>query len=154
MISEPQGTSIPLNIFSNHNTVYAIAGGTGITPVRSLIHSLDKKIQVFYGVKTIDDFIYKNEIENWYIKKTVESNLNTTDSKIKLGYVTSLLTQEILNLLGIYFICGPKNMIDSAIQKLREIGIPEDNIYVSIEKIVDGTVIGPVLPLNAINYQN
>ena len=68
--------------------------------------------------------------------------------------MTSLLTKEILNLLGIYFICGPKNMIDSAIQKLREIGIPEDNIYVSIEKIVDGTVIGPVLPLNAINYQN
>ena len=151
LISEPLGTSIPLNLFSN-NEIYAIAGGTGITPIRSLIHSIDKQVNVFYGVRTIDDFIYKNEIGNWHIKKTVEINPVVNDSNIKLGYVTSLLSENTLKLSGIYFICGPKNMMDLAIQKLLEFGIPEKNIFASIEKIVYGNVIGPVLPVKDINY--
>ncbi len=153
LVSEPLGTSIPLNLFSK-NDIYAIAGGTGITPVRSLIHSIDKHVNVFYGVRTVNDFIYKNEIENWQINKTVEINPITNDSNLELGYVTSLLTQKTLNASGIYFICGPKNMMVLAIQKLLEFGISEKNIYASIEKIVDGNVVGPVLPIKDINYQN
>ena len=152
-ISEPLGTSIPLSLFSNHD-IYAIAGGTGITPIRSLIHSLDKEINVFYGVRTINDFIYKNEIVNWHIKKTVEIDSNTNDSKIKLGLVTSLLTQKELKSAGIYFICGPKIMMELTIQKLLEFGIPDKNIFASIEKIVDDKVIGPVLLAKDIDYQN
>ena len=152
LISEPLGTSIPLSIFSK-NEIYAIAGGTGITPIRSLIYSIDNPVNVFYGVRTINDFIYKDEIKNWHIKKTVEINPIINDSEIKIGYVTSLLYLKNLKVSGIYFICGPKNMMNLAIKKLIELGIPENNIFASIEKIVDGNVIGPVLPIKDINYQ-
>lgn len=154
LISEPLGTSIPLDLFSNSEFIFAIAGGTGITPIRSLIHSIDKRVTVFYGVRSMDDFVYKNEIENWHITKSVEINPVANDSNIKLGFVTSLLSPQTLNVSGIYFICGPKIMMELAIQKLLEFGIPEKNIFASIEKIVNGNVVGPVLPAKDIIYQN
>ena len=151
-LSDAMGTYIPFNNFVG-TPFYLIAGGTGIAPIRSVLNSiknkkLKSKTQLFYGVKTPDDFIYEADFEHWQIHTIVEEG---DDEGNEVGFVTKLLSSDLDTINGICFVCGPYQMLQNVISLLQELGFTKDQIYVSIEKIVDGHVIGPVFPVSDLN---
>lgn len=147
LVSGPQGNGFP----TSDLPVLAVAGGTGITPVRSLIHSLPSgkgQVKVYYGARTSNDFLYKEELEKWSVIRVVE---RPSDNEIHpTGYVTNFLRQTFLGDLSpntaLAFTCGPMPMMKAAIQVIQEKGFSAERIYVSLERLVNGEVVGPVLP--------
>ncbi len=146
-VSEPQGTGIPLNILSTKKVI-GIAGGTGITPIRSLIFSrTDKSLtEVAYGAKESTDLLYKNELS----KLSINSYLTTEKEEpgFHNGLVTDLLSKIVpANENSFYFIVGPNPMITAVLSKLYELKVPTSHIFLSVEKFVNRDVFGPVFPL-------
>lgn len=66
----PYGNNFPIEDMYGKN-VYFISGGIGLAPVRCLIlNCLDlrdkfKDVTIIYGSRTVDDMVYKHELEEW-----------------------------------------------------------------------------------------
>ncbi len=148
-ISRPEGTAFPLDI-SEGKIIHGIAGGTGITPIRSIYHSLDgekTKMKIFYGVKTPADFLYEEDLSKWEAILIVETP--HPHWKGHVGKITDLLRKEHVEVAnGICYVCGPTPMMKSVVKILREMGFSPDQIYVSLERMENGKVIGPVYPVS------
>jgi predicted ferric reductase len=118
--------------------VLLIAGGIGITPIRSLAESMGshaKDIKILYGNRSVDDIAFKDELDTLATKY---SNLSVTHiisddpsypgekgrvdkEKIKT-LVPDLLTRDV-------YVCGPPPMMDGVVASLRELGVPEAQIH-------------------------
>ena len=65
-----------------------------------------------------------------------------------VGLVTEGLRACELDPSGIAFVCGPTPMMRAVVALLRDKGLEDANIYVSLERLdAAGNVVGPVLPL-------
>lgn len=150
-IEGPHGTYFPVQQIDNSQSLYLVGGGTGITPIRSLTKSLQKKgkKKVFYGAKTPDELLYQYEFDSWpaTIKLTVDKGNESWEGNT--GLVTSLLETEEFEENAFFFVCGPSAMEKAVIDYLtNDRTISSDKIFVSLEKFDDeGNVIGPVLPV-------
>ncbi|MDH5401148.1 MAG: hypothetical protein OEZ01_03935 [Candidatus Heimdallarchaeota archaeon] len=146
----PHGTFFPLN-FIDSTPIYLIGGGTGITPIKSLCLSTDKtsQISIFYGAQQPNALIFKNQIANWgaEVHLTVDHSDGSWNGNI--GLVTDLIKMNTIDPNGYAFICGPTPMLKAVVNVLREKGLEDSKIYVSLERFDEnGNVIGPVLPIN------
>lgn len=148
-VSEPLGTAIPIDLFQTKHII-CIAGGTGLTPVRSLMRSMDSNHQpeLYYGAKTPSDILYKEQLLLWNSKVIVEQSNGSDDWTGDHGYVTKLLPPDLETKGNICYICGPYPMMQNAINVLKKIGFLDDQLYVSLEKMQDNEVIGPVFPVS------
>ncbi len=148
-ISSPEGTWFPTEM-TEGRPLYGIAGGTGITPVRSLRYSIDLKnseMQIFYGVRTPHDFLYKKELSQWNARLIVEKPDASWTSDV--GLVTDLLNKDVLDVeRGLCHVCGPRPMMVNVVKVLKDLGFAPDRIYVSLERMEKGKVIGPVFPVS------
>ena len=151
-ISEPLGSSAPLDLFESDPTL-CIAGGTGIVPIRSVINSLKSKnhSKLFYGARSPSELLYKNEIFTWDSEIIVERPDEGKDWNGQLGFVTKLLNQNIPDIYKYCYICGPFPMMQNTVSVLRDLGFKQENIYVSLEKMENNEVIGPVFPVSSPN---
>jgi NAD(P)H-flavin reductase len=143
-IRGPFGRGYPLEKFYGKHVII-LGGGVGIAPLRCLLLTMlgeeDKyeKIHVCFGAKTPPDFIYKN----WYKKlaehKRVEllrsvdkADENWSESQ---GVVTVLLDKLQVDYKEcVAVVCGPPIMMKFGTFRLLELGVKEENIYLSMEK--------------------
>ncbi len=131
VVDGPKGSSLPLSDLSG-SKVLCVAGGTGLTPVRSLVHSLDKgEVKVLYGAKDSSSVLYRDEFSEWGGKLITENN----------GLVTDLIGEKVDDFA---FVVGPTPMIRASVAKLMQNGWNAEEIFVSMEKFVGGAVFGPV----------
>jgi sulfhydrogenase subunit gamma (sulfur reductase) len=146
----PYGVGFPYEAMFGKDVLY-IGGGTGLFPLRSSInHVLANKekfgkVTVLYGARTPVDLMYKNEFESW--KKqcnflvTVDTP-KTPDGKECgwnecVGVVTTLFDKLTYPIKGaIAMIAGPPIMYKFVIKKLRESGLADKQIYVSLERLM------------------
>lgn len=147
-VSQPLGSSVPIDLFES-NTTICIAGGTGIVPIRSLVNSIgsNNHLKILYGARTPSELLYKNEIGNWDSEIIVERPEEGGEWKGQLGFVTKLLTQSIHERYKYCYICGPYPMMKNTVSSLKNLGFAQENIYVSLEKVENNEVVGPVFPL-------
>jgi NAD(P)H-flavin reductase len=147
-IDGPYGTYFPVDQIDENTLVYLIAGGTGITPIRSLIKSITKgKKIVYYGAKKPAELLYREEFEEWDADVNLIVDQGDASWGGQVGLVTELLTK--LKPYGYFFVCGPNPMEQVVVDLLRENGISDNRIYVSLEKFDEhGNVVGPVLPVS------
>lgn len=122
-----------------------IAAGSGITPILSLTKDILEKqpeadVLLFYGNKTSDQIIFKEELEAlknvhlerlqlYYILSQEHQESPWFNGRIdgeKVGQYAKVFfdTQAVTE----YFICGPEAMIWSAKEKLEALGVQEDRI--------------------------
>ena len=148
-VSEPEGTWFPIEK-TKGRIIYGIARGTGIAPIRSTLHSIshdNTKMKVFYGVKRPHSFLYKSELPKWDVELIVEESDSSWSGNV--GQVSDLLKGAKLDVTnGICHVCGPTQMMASVVKVLKEMGFDSNRIYVSLEKVVKGRVIGPVYPVS------
>ncbi len=105
-----------------------ISGGIGVTPFRSMIKYLTDKnerrpIVHFYANKTEDDIAYRDIFDE--AEKKVGIRTIYTIGRI----TTELLTNEVPDLKDhIFYISGPRAMVDAFSATLKELGIPKRHV--------------------------
>lgn len=141
----PYGNVFPIDEWKGKNLLF-IAGGIALPPMRSVIwNCLDlsenyKDITIVYGAKTVADLVYKEELREWdhrpdvKLITTVDPGGETPDWKGKIGFVPTVLSQEVTSSDNtIAIVCGPPIMIKFTMPVLEKLGFAHENIFTTLE---------------------
>ncbi|MZP55352.1 MAG: hypothetical protein GT600_07895 [Bacteroidales bacterium] len=139
---------LPFGTFNFHDSsgkdVILIAGGTGISPFISFLEYLIegkngyRSINLFYGVREQDLIIfeenleiYQQKIKNFKYRLFCENINNESVLLLEPGIlpVRELVNQTISFTDPVYFLSGPKPMIESFEKELNEKSIPPTKIF-------------------------
>lgn len=147
-VMEPMGNfHSPLNE-ANEKHYVLFAGGSGITPVFSILKSVlskepKSKVTLFYGNRNSSSIIFKGRIEK--LGKENSSRLKVVhildmEEAGWAGYTGFIVKEMALKLLrentdlnfqyAEFFICGPTPMMKSAEEALHTLGIPKEKIHI------------------------
>lgn len=134
----------PLNPENKKNYV-AIAAGSGITPILSLIKTtlateLQSQFTLVYGNKTKSSIIFFEELEalkNKYMERFSHFNIlsrEKTDTILNFGRINTEKLLDLDKLIDFktgddFFICGPEEMIFSVKEFLEKKGIDKKKIH-------------------------
>ena len=143
-IRGPFGVGFPVQILEGNDLLF-VAGGLGIVPLRSLInYVIDNrrdfgKVDILLGCKSPVDLLFSDDLEQW--EERLDVNFNCTVDKGapewngNIGLITSLIPGVTLDpnrTFGI--VVGPPIMYKYVIVELLQKGIPERQIYLSLER--------------------
>ncbi|EKD78251.1 MAG: Oxidoreductase FAD/NAD(P)-binding protein [uncultured bacterium] len=122
----------------NYGYVF-VAGGIGITPIRSMIRELchesaDRPITLLYNAKTMNDFAFKNEFDDlakMHPNLKVVYITSQEKGQVRFGRVDQNCLQEEIHDITHqhYFICGPKPMMTAVRKMLRGFDVPKSHIH-------------------------
>ena len=149
-------------ITENDKNFLAIAAGSGITPVISIIkHTLaaipESNFTLIYGNRSRNSIIFFEELEglkNKYINRFNLINIlsrEQTDNSLQYGRITPEKLNDLKHITDFskidrVYICGPERMIFSSNEYLQGIGIPKDRIHFELFTIPGETVSQIITP--------
>jgi NAD(P)H-flavin reductase len=125
--------------------VVLVAGGIGLAPLRPVIHELlarrDRygQLSVLYGGRSPRELLYGDELERWAQRPDVAVGV-TVDAadggwQGRVGVVTRLIPGARFDpARTIAMMCGPEVMMRFAAVALRDRGLGDDAIWVSLER--------------------
>jgi NAD(P)H-flavin reductase len=141
----PYGNSFPIEECFGKN-LYFVAGGIALPPLRTLIwNCLDWRdkfadITIVYGARTVEDLVYKHELEEWQnrddvrLVTTVDPGGETPDWKGEVGFVPAILEKiEPGPENAVAFVCGPPIMIKYTLPVLARAGFDPEQAYTTLE---------------------
>lgn len=132
--------------------LYLICTGTGIAPFRSMVHYIHQKqiahknIHLIFGCREFKDSLYEQELKQlekvlpgFYHHPCFSRELVVGPAQYS-GYVHACYTQLIERYKGkngsippaYFYLCGWKNMVDDAKQKLMELGYDKQAIHLEL----------------------
>jgi NAD(P)H-flavin reductase len=140
----PFGRGWPL-AESTGSDIVLVTGGLGCAPSVSVIHYVLRRREQFgrmtiiQGVKHSDDLIWREQYEDWSKRSDVHVFLAADVAgpgwPWHVGRVTGLLDQaEIHDTRSVAMLCGPEIMMRLTVDALIERGIPEQDIWMSMER--------------------
>jgi NAD(P)H-flavin reductase len=143
-IRGPLGNGFPLDKMRGRDMLFA-PGGMGLPPARSLINQvLDERDQfgrviILYGAKTPAELLFPEELDEWAKRDDVEFHVTVDRADDSwdgnVGVITTLfpkLTVDPHNTIAVTI--GPPIMYRFVLMELLGKGIPENHIYVSLER--------------------
>jgi ring-1,2-phenylacetyl-CoA epoxidase subunit PaaE len=151
------GTFVANLNMSNKRTLVMIAGGSGITPLYSMIKSIltietQTKVYLIYASKHEDNIIFKNELEKLqqnYQGRFNHLNIISQASEKWFGLTGRINQENIINYLeqlpvifpkeAEYFICAPSGLIKEIESGLRALKIPTNKIKKENFGIIENT---------------
>lgn len=144
-IRGPFGTHFPVDGAMRGRSVLFLAGGIGLAPLRSAIHYVLNhrkdygNIVILYGTKSPGERLFLEELADWSHRPDVEF-LETVDKadagwKGNVGVVTKILpTAWIAANKPVVVACGPPVMYKFVVVSLYASDVPDQSIYVSLER--------------------
>jgi NAD(P)H-flavin reductase len=125
--------------------VMLIAGGLGLAPLRpALYHLLAErerygKVVLLYGTRDPEQILFRGELEDWRRRLDMEVDVTVDhadpDWRGHVGVVTRLISRADFDPLHtIAMVCGPEIMMRFSIMTLRDAGVTEQAIYISMER--------------------
>ncbi|MDF2804569.1 MAG: asrB [Anaerocolumna sp.] len=139
----PYGNGFDVKKYKGKELVI-IAGGTGLSPVKGVIDYFSehmeevKSLTLIAGFKSPKDILFQQEFETWSKSMNVVLTVDSADddSKYPVGLVTKYIPD--LKSLGlsdiVAIVVGPPAMMRFSTMGLLEIGITEENIWISHER--------------------
>lgn len=138
--------TIPLDRNQQRNFIL-IAGGSGITPVFSIIKSILKEepqshIYLFYGNRNEKSIIFHQQLDelaqqhrNFTITHIVDEPLESWQGRT--GIITKDVVLELLDVCqGVnledaeYFVCGPTGMMEQVNSALKHLHVPKEKVHI------------------------
>lgn len=124
-------------------TLVMIAGGIGITPIRSILTSLERKkgnigkVILIYGNMNREDIAFRDELENLKIPDyhLVHVLSDTTDMEnVYQGFINAdIISKEVPKSNDAhYMVSGPPVMVEAIKKSLATIGVVENQIKTDI----------------------
>jgi sulfhydrogenase subunit gamma (sulfur reductase) len=143
-IRGPFGHSFPIAQMKGKDVLFA-AGGLGLAPLRSLINEvLDNRgsfgrVIILYGTKQPSEILFKDELLQWAERDDVEFHMTVDRGDDKwagnVGVITKLFPKITINPRNtVAATCGPPIMYRFVLMELLGKGIPETQIYLSLER--------------------
>ncbi len=145
-VMPPMGVFIPSLNEANEVHYVMIGGGSGITPLMSIIKSVlflepKSKVTLLYANRDQESIIFEKELEAMASKEGDRFNLVHCLSQPKAGWegLSGRLDELALNKLlskhagdvmrKEYFMCGPNGLIDCALETLTKRGVPGEQLH-------------------------
>jgi len=120
----------------NSENKILIAGGIGITPFYELVKKYSKNTILFYSCKHKNDFVYdeffEENLKNSYIKLVTNENVkgkNIETKRFSKDVLQKYVLKDVLS-KSKFFICGPDEFINNAVQILVDLKISKDKIFI------------------------
>jgi len=125
------------------DTLIMIAGGIGITPIRSILKSLEKKrgdictVILIYGNQNREDIAFRDELENLKLPdyRLIHVLSDTTGMENAYqGFINAdIISKEVLGSSNAhYMISGPPVMVEAIKKALATISVEEDRIRTDV----------------------
>jgi benzoate/toluate 1,2-dioxygenase reductase subunit len=124
---------------SDGHTMLLIAGGTGIAPLRSIMMERLSRpsapsIVLVYSARSADEFAFRAELEALAIARRISTHFTVTrDEKWtgRRGRIDAVLLKDALPSTDANcLICGPPELVSSAAELLRGLGVDPSRIQV------------------------
>ncbi len=141
----PFGTAFPVYDELLHKDLVIVAGGLGIVPVRSVIlyvlsHREDfGRLTIAYGMRTPSERLFVDDLRRFRREPgvTLLETVDRTEGRWtgSVGPVTTVLPEigpVTSNTRAI--VCGPPVMYRFVLSDLLAMGMPEDHIFLSLER--------------------
>ncbi len=157
----PFGLGWPLADAKGRDVV-VLAGGLGLAPLRPVIYSLLAnrrdygKIALLYGARGPGEILFRAELEQWRrlldIEVLVTVDHADADWHGSVGVVTTLIPRADFDPQHtLALVCGPEVLMRFGSAVLRDVGVSDKSIYVSMERSMKCAVglcghcqVGPV----------
>jgi NAD(P)H-flavin reductase len=125
--------------------VVLVAGGIGLAPLRPVIYQLLAQreqygnIVLLYGTRTPADILYLRQLAQWRARFDLDVDLTVDRAsdtwRGNVGVVTKLIPKTAFDPVDtVAMICGPEVMMRFTIMELVKLGLPEADIFVSMER--------------------
>ena len=140
----PFGSHWPVEEAAGSDVVI-VAGGIGLAPLRPVIYYLlsnrEKygRLALVYGARTLQDLLYKPELEKWrgHFDLEVDLTVDTAPASYRgnVGVVTTLIPRVRVDPFHtVALVCGPEVMIRFTVRELESRGIGPENTFISMER--------------------
>ncbi len=140
----PFGTGWPLDAARGRDVIL-VAGGIGLAPLRpAILHILAhrehyQRVLILYGARSPADILFRRELEQWGgrfdIEVVVSVDRATPGWRGNVGVITPLLRRVPFDRThAIAMLCGPEIMMRYAVRELQGRGLPDADIYLSMER--------------------
>jgi len=140
----PFGRGFPIERFRGKDMLFA-PGGLGLAPLRSLINQvLDERgnfgrVVILYGARHPSELLFTDELAAWAARDDVEVHLTVDRGdegwKGNVGVITTLFPKiEIYARNTVAVTVGPPVMYRFVLMELLGKGIPDGNIWLSLER--------------------
>jgi NAD(P)H-flavin reductase len=137
----PYGNNFPLDKWKGKNLIF-IGGGIGLAPIWSVLQTALKKsddygkISLFYGARTSQDIVYKEELEE--LKQDIKVHLSIDQEEPDWNEFVGFVPVNVLDKKpspkdAIAITCGPPIMIKFVITNLEALGFKDNQIYTTVE---------------------
>jgi NAD(P)H-flavin reductase len=125
--------------------VVLVAGGLGLAPLRPVLYhmlanrSTYGRLVLIYGAKTPQDLLFTGELERLRgradidVEMIVDSAAGKWDGHV--GVVTTLIPGAGFDPeAAMAFVCGPEIMMHFSVAQLKQRGVSNTNIFISMER--------------------
>jgi ring-1,2-phenylacetyl-CoA epoxidase subunit PaaE len=154
-VMEPMGVFTPEPSEEKKRHLVLFAGGSGITPMMSIIKSVlinetKSKITLIYGNRDIKSIIFKNELEKLESASSERLKIIHVIENPPAGWegMTGLLTPDSLKevltpivadsaIESEYYMCGPEGLMSCVSKTLDIMSVPKEQVFK--ESFVAGT---------------
>lgn len=138
-VAPPEGRFV---LTATERNVVTFAGGSGITPVFSLVHSTlaatTRKARLFYANRNLDSVIFRaalaDMIDTHSGRLQVHHHLDDLDGVVSPQHIADFIGDTELEGGGPrshtdYYVCGPAPFMDTVERALLDAGIPKQQVH-------------------------
>jgi len=141
----PFGNGFPVEQMVGKDLLF-VAGGLGVAPLRSLLlYALDNrelfgKIFYLHGARTPKDMLFREEFFRLKERDDFECYLSVDSDPLgvwpfDIGVVTDLFKYVKVNATNTAaVVCGPPVMYKFVVNKFLELGVPDNQIFMTLER--------------------